>query len=55
VAFELIGSRRDVIEVASRDSGTALVLLHKKLTFQASEEDEEVLVWNLDCVHLAIT
>lgn len=37
------------------DSGTALVLLRKKLTFQASEEDDEASVRNLGCIHLAIT
>ena len=55
VALQVTGSLQHVIEVTSMDPGTGLVLLRKKLTVAASDEDAMALVQNLDCIPLVIT
>ena len=54
LAYDLVGSRANIIEIKPMDEGDALALLQKKLGFDADEKAAELLQ-ALDYMPLAIT
>ena len=54
LAYDLVGSRANIVEVKPMDEGDALALLQKKLSFDADEKAVELLQ-ALDYMPLAIT